>query len=382
MSRILLVTWDGGGNVPPALGLAAELADRGHEVAILGHPAQRAAIEGAGVPAFAYRELPPWNPRRAQGSVGFALGYLRLLADGRFGREVRDAVAQYRPDAIVVDALLPAAMTAAIDTGVPTVVLVHTVLAAIEGIARGPVGRLAAVRGFSFRHALGDAAAIVIASPEPLATVPRPPRARYVGPIFGAHEPAAAAADPSSRRVLVSLSTIHYVGMREVLQGLVDAFTGLGVEAVVTTGPTIDPAELTAPPNVELRRSVPHAELLPHVGLVIGHGGHGTATKALSAGVPVLVRTMSGLGDHVYVARGLEHAGVGARLSRRSTTRELGERIELALSDAQLHRRAQELGVALRSVAAARAAADMVERSMDAGDRPEHPGSDHRMGAS
>ena len=36
MSRFLLATWDGGGTIPPELGLAAELVDRGHEVVVLG----------------------------------------------------------------------------------------------------------------------------------------------------------------------------------------------------------------------------------------------------------------------------------------------------------------------------------------------------------
>jgi hypothetical protein len=37
MSEILFVTWDGGGNVPPATGIATELAARGHAVRFLGH---------------------------------------------------------------------------------------------------------------------------------------------------------------------------------------------------------------------------------------------------------------------------------------------------------------------------------------------------------
>ena len=40
MSNILFVTWDGGGNVPPALGIAAELQQRGHRVRVIGHPVQ------------------------------------------------------------------------------------------------------------------------------------------------------------------------------------------------------------------------------------------------------------------------------------------------------------------------------------------------------
>ena len=35
MSRFLLATWDGGGTIPPELGLAAELVGRGHEVVVL-----------------------------------------------------------------------------------------------------------------------------------------------------------------------------------------------------------------------------------------------------------------------------------------------------------------------------------------------------------
>ena len=37
MPEILFVTWDGGGNVPPALCIATELATRGHRVRFLGH---------------------------------------------------------------------------------------------------------------------------------------------------------------------------------------------------------------------------------------------------------------------------------------------------------------------------------------------------------
>jgi hypothetical protein len=48
MSDVLIVTWDGGGAVAPALGIAAELRDRGHRVRVLGHPSMRARIEAHG----------------------------------------------------------------------------------------------------------------------------------------------------------------------------------------------------------------------------------------------------------------------------------------------------------------------------------------------
>ncbi|MFD0743407.1 hypothetical protein ACFQ1L_17575 [Phytohabitans flavus] len=44
----LFVTMDGGGNLPPELGIAREIVRRGGTVRFLGHEPQRAAIEAAG----------------------------------------------------------------------------------------------------------------------------------------------------------------------------------------------------------------------------------------------------------------------------------------------------------------------------------------------
>jgi UDP:flavonoid glycosyltransferase YjiC (YdhE family) len=50
MSRITLVTWDGGGDLGPALAIARELARRGHHAAFPGRGTQRPAAETAGHP--------------------------------------------------------------------------------------------------------------------------------------------------------------------------------------------------------------------------------------------------------------------------------------------------------------------------------------------
>ena len=49
MSRFTFVTWDGGGNVPPAVGIAQELIARGNEVRFLGYLPQQAAIRARGL---------------------------------------------------------------------------------------------------------------------------------------------------------------------------------------------------------------------------------------------------------------------------------------------------------------------------------------------
>lgn len=45
--RVLIVSWGGGGNFPPALALATRLVDAGHEVAVIAdaEPTGRATIE-------------------------------------------------------------------------------------------------------------------------------------------------------------------------------------------------------------------------------------------------------------------------------------------------------------------------------------------------
>ena len=48
MAEILFVTWDGGGNVPPALGIAAALTARGHAVRFVGHPGLRSYLPTTG----------------------------------------------------------------------------------------------------------------------------------------------------------------------------------------------------------------------------------------------------------------------------------------------------------------------------------------------
>ena len=48
MSKFLFVLWEGGGNVPPQLGIARRLVERGHEVRVLTEPCLASAVAAAG----------------------------------------------------------------------------------------------------------------------------------------------------------------------------------------------------------------------------------------------------------------------------------------------------------------------------------------------
>ena len=76
--------------------------------------------------------------------------------------------------------------------------------------------------------------------------------------------------------VLLSLSTT-YMQQEDLLQRLVDALGQVDCHALVTTGPGMRSRPLArVPSNVHVVESVPHGAVLPHVDLVITHGGHGT----------------------------------------------------------------------------------------------------------
>ena len=52
MTRILWLNWSGGGNLPPSLGIARELTERGHEVVFAGRPEMVPRVERAGFRAI------------------------------------------------------------------------------------------------------------------------------------------------------------------------------------------------------------------------------------------------------------------------------------------------------------------------------------------
>jgi UDP:flavonoid glycosyltransferase YjiC (YdhE family) len=375
MSGILIITWDGGGNVPPTLGLAAELVRRGHQVRVLGHPQQADSVRASGAVFEAYEELPSWDPSARTSFAGFVWKYPKMFTDRRFGDAARAAIARHRPDAVVVDVLLTAAVDAAVSSATPTIVMVHTLYDFIvSNFAKGPVGLLSALKGSSLTRSLGSADALVISSTPALARRAAPSNAHLVGPIFGPGEAAPTEADPESRRILVSLSTISYVGMLGVLQRIVDAVADLS-DVVVTTGSSIDPSELRTPANVVVRRQLSHTDLLAQTALVIGHGGHGTTTKALTAGVPLVIRPMTALGDQTAVAAAVERAGVGVRLGSHDSVEDIRRAVDKALHDQGLRERARGLGRQLRATDGAARAADVVEtaaRAARATRPPQH----------
>ncbi|CAN5166703.1 hypothetical protein BH09ACT5_BH09ACT5_03750 [soil metagenome] len=356
--RALIVTWDGGGNLPPMLGIARALADRGDRVRVLGHEVQRTAIAAAGLdftPIRRGRDYVSANPR---GTVDGVLGLAALFADRGIGVDALAMLADEPADVVLVDCLLWGATDELAGADVPVVSVVHSIADFFARNARGPLGMLARLRGTNPVAAL-DRAALTLVTTRPDFEPPgrAPAGARHTGFVWQGQPVVAAPGDRP--RVLLSFSTTAFPGQGRALQHALDALEPLEVDIVAATG-SVDPATLHAPSNARVVCHLDHAELLPTTSLVIGHGGHATTARALSAGIPVLVMPMHPLMDQPDVGRAVARLGVGAMLPKSASPSRIRVSASRLLTDSAVRAAAQELGTEARAHNGADAAVEIL----------------------
>ncbi|GHG17431.1 MULTISPECIES: glycosyltransferase [Amycolatopsis] len=123
------------------------------------------------------------------------------------------------------------------------------------------------------------------------------------------------------RRPLVYLTLGTAMGHAGVLTEAIAGLSGLDVDVLVATGPSLPEGALgEVPENVRLEAWVPQAALLPHVDLVVHHGGSGTTLGAFGAALPQLLLPQGA--DQFTNADAVVAAGVGDRLLGAEVTAE------------------------------------------------------------
>lgn len=366
MSTITVVTVDAGGNVPPALRIAGELARRGHRIEVLGHRRQAGAVARAGHAFRALDSLDFWNSA-VRRSVPAAIGQAaRLASDREVEREVRAAVSAAGSDAALVDSLMASSVRGAQAAGAPSAVLFHTFLEFWErSYRRGPVGVAARLRGADPLAEWARASARVVASDLALdpASSRRTPLERgteWIGAIESGEPSAPDAATPPL--VIVSLSTTWFPGQTDAYQHIATALGALPVRGLITLGGLSPDRDLRLPPNVVLRERADHDEVFAKASLLVGHGGHSTTFRALAHGLPVLLLPMHPMLDQPVIARSIERAGAGRALGRTASPERIAAAITALLADERARAAAGALGERIRATDASGAAADAVER--------------------
>lgn len=363
MPSYLFATWSGGGNLPPALAIASELARRGDRVRVIGHDDQRAAVEAAGLAFEPYPTGAQWS-----GATGTdVVAMFRMLHDPGLGADVVASLRRDPVDAVVVDCMLLGVLAAVEREPTPTVVLTHTLLAFWRRWARNPLTLFFSRRRGIAAARLWDAAAanIIVVAPEldtaaeGAAVGERRGNRVWVGPVVPAES-----APARGNAILVSLSTNTMPGQHAVLQRALEGAGSLGRPVIVTTGPAIDAASLRIPPGAEVHRVLPHAEAMRRCALVIGHGGHGTTTTALAHGLPLVMLPLHPMIDQPMVARAVQDAGAGLALPKRAPSARIASAARRLLDEPGFCAEAARLGAGIRAARAPQRAADLIAAAL------------------
>jgi MGT family glycosyltransferase len=373
--RVLAYTSPARGHLFPLVPTLEQLAERGHRVAV-----RTLSSEVAGMSALGFQASPIATSIEAIEHDDYlgrtpASGLKRSMATfaARSQKEVADlrgAIEQHEPDALLVDCMTWGATAVAEAWGgpwaqwfpYPLPLPSRDVPPFGPGLrpAAGPLGRL---RDRLLRPALTGAFTRALLPPvnatrravgvpqfrDTLELFTKPPlllymtaepfeyprsdwpaNLRMIGP--GAWDPPAEEppwlAELSQPLIMVSTSS-EYQDDGRLVRVTLDALAGEDVFVVAT----LPSAELRGPipANARVERFVPHAPILARAACAVTHGGAGATQKALAASVPVCVVPFGR--DQLEVARRVEVSGAGTRLSpRRLRADRLREAIRAAMS--------------------------------------------------
>jgi len=380
MAKILWLNWSGGGNLPPSLGVARVLVERGHAVSFAGRPEMVPRVKTAGFRAIELMRAYEQVDRYPQGS--FLTRMSCYLTSPAVEDEIRSVVAEEAPDVAVIDAMFPAALANAHSFGAPTAVFVHTFVFRQLDMWRGMFGRLDGMRrqaGFESLPELdalwGPRDLIVSTSLAEFDAAPQPgwENVRHAGPVlederFAVPTQLPWPEDDETPIVLVSFSTGFEQRNVEKVQRALDALAELPVHVVATTGGVVAPNELATPLNAVVLNYAAHDPIMRRAALVITHGGHGTAMRALLNGVPMVV--IPGLaGDQPFVAAAVQEFGAGLALPGDADAAAMREAAREVLSNPSYREQARRRSLALADREGAAVAAEAVETLLGTADR-------------
>jgi MGT family glycosyltransferase len=399
--RFLMPMWEGGGNIPPELGVARRLIARGHQVHVLADPTVQVGAETAGCTFSPWRRAPhrttfepsddllkDWETKNPLVLLQRARDRLIAGPAADHAADTAEAIEAFRPDAVVPDAFLFGSIIAAQAASLPVALLVPNIwimptpgtpplgpgfapaktvlgrtrdaamLAIANRLFRAGLPAVNAARSANglapltsfYDQALSAERILVLTSATfDYASSAVPANVRYVGPILDDPDWAQPwsppwSADDDRPLVLVGFSST-FQNQAPLLRRVVEALSTLPVRAVVTVGQMLDSHEIPATDNVVVVESAPHRPILAHASLAVSHCGHGTTIKTLAAGVPMVCVPM-GRDQNDTAARVVFH-GAGIRLPPRASVTKIRDTVRRALDDDSIRANAGRLASAI-----------------------------------
>ena len=157
--------------------------------------------------------------------------------------------------------------------------------------------------------------------------------------------------------IYVSLGSLGSADV-ELMQRLIGVLGRTPHRYIVSKGPLHDTFDL--PPNMWGAQQVPQTNVLPHVDLVITHGGNNTTTECFHFGKPMVVLPL--FWDQYDNAQRVHETGYGMRLPTYAfDDAELTDAVDRLLADDRLHTRMAANAAVIRSRNGTQRAADLIE---------------------
>jgi UDP:flavonoid glycosyltransferase YjiC (YdhE family) len=406
----LLASWGTSGNLNPVLGAGRQLRRRGHNVRVMADPMMRDQVEAADFDFVTWRRAPigaaadptdmtnRWDWRRQ------AL----FEPAGAYAADIMEEAGRVPTDAVLCVDVLFGAVLGAKAAGLPVAMLSpHICYRPLPGMPptgsglapgktleeRTEIAALAAqwVAGFDeFLPILNDVCSrlglprmartldvfdradrLLLAISQAFDFQPEAPpeNVRYVGPLLDQpswSKPWQAPWPEGSRRprALITCST-GAQGQRDLMQRVLNAVGTLEIDAVVTAGPHLAIAELSAPKNVHLLHSAPHDAVMKEVSLVVNQGGHGTVCRSLLNGLPQLI--LPNGRDQSDNAVRVETRGAGLQLSATAPEAEIAAAVTRLIEEPHFAAAARRLSAAIAADIDASALAHEMETIAAAG---------------
>lgn len=399
--RFLMTMWEGGGTVPPQLGVARRLIARGHRVHVLGDPTIQDRAQALGCSFSDWRLAPrrtsldPAQDLFKDWEVKNPLTMLRNARDRfmagpakEYAADTLKVIERSRPDALLADGMMFGTIIAAQAARLPVAALMPNIwmiptpglpavgpgllpatnalgrirdavmLKAVTRLFDGGLPALNAARAAyglpalrSFWRQVLDVERILVLSSSAFdyGSPHVPANVRYVGPILDDPQWAEAWSPPWTKAsdeplVLVGF-TSNYQDQAPLLRRVVEALTPLPVRAVVTLGQMLAADAVQASDNVAVVQSAPHAEILKRASAVVSHCGHGTTLKALAAGVPLVCIPMGR--DQNDTAARVVHQGAGIRLSAKASVVAIRQAVQEVLAQHRYRANAARMAAAI-----------------------------------
>ncbi|MGO3807555.1 MAG: glycosyltransferase, partial [Sphingobacterium sp.] len=190
-----------------------------------------------------------------------------------------------------------------------------------------------------------------------------PPNYKLVGPVLTERRMSCAFdwdrfKNSEGKKILVSIgTTFDHAHKKAFFSKVVDAFRDQDLTVVVVTDPKLFD---DWPEHFMVYSQIPQLDLLPHLDLVVCHGGQNTVSEALSHGLPLVVIPIAY--DQSHVAGRVVRTGVGERLNfNRFKSTHLKERVFTVLNNPSYRQAVGKVRESFASAGGATAAAELLE---------------------